>query len=103
MQRAGQHLPGPVAADMSNRNRIACIGLRILRLANVAYPVVPGPPISGGSPAGGSPATEGWFWLTVLVLPRPSCRIPVAVFLRRGMRLGVPVPLRGFVRVVMSR
>ena len=34
MQRAGQHLPGPFAADMSNRNRIACIGLRILRLAN---------------------------------------------------------------------
>jgi hypothetical protein len=63
-----------------------------------AYPVVPGPPISGGSPA-----TEGWFWLTVWVLPGPSCRIPVAVFLRRGMRLGVAVPLRGFARAVMSQ
>ena len=31
MQRAGQHLPGPFAADMSNRDRIACIEMDCLR------------------------------------------------------------------------
>jgi hypothetical protein len=64
----------------------------------VAYCVVPGPPISSGGPT-----LEGRFWPSVCARPEPSWRIPVAVFLRRGVRLRDDAPFRGLARPMMSQ
>jgi len=56
-----------------------------------AYLIVPGWSIFSGSPI-----WSGMIWFSVLrVGPIPSWRIPVAVFLRRGVRLTTFSPFRG--------
>jgi hypothetical protein len=63
-----------------------------------AYPVVPGSSICSGCTG-----LMGWFGSAPSAGGAPSCRIPVAVLRRRGLRLIVWTPFRGLSRLTMSQ
>lgn len=65
---------------------------------NEAYPVVPGSSICSGCTG-----LMGWFGSAPSAGGAPSCRIPVAVLRRRGLRLIVWTPFRGLSRLTMSQ
>ena len=66
--------------------------------SNEAYPVVPGSSICSGCTG-----LMGWFGSAPSAGGAPSCRIPVAVLRRRGLRLIVWTPFRGLSRLTMSQ
>jgi hypothetical protein len=67
-------------------------------LGGEAYPVVPGSSICSGCTG-----LMGWFGSAPSAGGAPSCRIPVAVLRRRGLRLIVWTPFRGLSRLTMSQ
>jgi hypothetical protein len=79
--------PGPI---------LGLLGLGGTRLE--AYPVVPGSSICSGCTG-----LMGWFGSAPSAGGAPSCRIPVAVLRRRGLRLIVWTPFRGLSRLTMSQ
>ena len=100
MHRASNLLSGQMdyAKMMKLEEQVLPYAIGEARAKGEAYPVVPGSSICSGCTG-----LMGWFGSAPSAGGAPSCRIPVAVLRRRGLRLIVWTPFRGLSRLTMSQ